>query len=135
MAAVAADIGKGIKRAVLSSDEQHGGVAHLVCALHARLGNLIAAPDALPAAEELLLLPGKDLIGGVRRDGQHAAFAKGSQRARELIGRQGGRREGGGHGGILGLPSHRDPATHASTRSTEERSHAAIDCAIDCTRI
>ena len=71
-------VGEGTQRAVISSHQQDGRVAHLVGALHPGLSQFITSTYALPATEKVLLLPGKHLIGGVRRNREHAAIAKGS---------------------------------------------------------
>ena len=106
-------VGERPEHAIFPAHEQHRGIADLVSALHARLSDLIAATDALPASEEGLLLPLEDVVGRVGLDREHATLTKGSEAASEGVSREGCNGCRGRHGPSIepgALPYHGDKA-------------------------
>ena len=86
VAAVPADVGEGVDRAAVVPREEHAGGPDAQRLLGPRLGQVLQAAGAHPAAvEEVLALPGQHGGVDVGRPREHAGVAEGAQRGLDLL--------------------------------------------------
>ncbi len=86
VAAVPAGVGEAVHHAVVTTDQEHPGPSRRAGPLVTGLGHVLAAAHAHPpAAQEVALLPGEDVVVDVRLAGEHPALTERSERGLERL--------------------------------------------------